>query len=98
MDRCQTDHRLALAAEAAADAQLRSAIDGWAAGDLPAARQAVEQSLQLQRTPLAIALRGLLMRPASPGKLTDDSPHAAEPPLTSLPAAESTAEAAAAAE
>jgi len=59
--RCQTDLSRSIAAEQAAGNQLRIAIEHWAAGDLPAARQAVERSLLLKREPLAIALRGLLM-------------------------------------
>jgi hypothetical protein len=60
--RCQTDLSLAIAAEAAAEESLRQALESWAAGARPAARQALEQSISLKREPLALVLRDCLDR------------------------------------
>lgn len=64
--RCQTDLRLSLAAETAARRFLQRGLKDWAAGDIEAARQALDDALQLQRTPLAVTLRGFLTRGRGP--------------------------------
>jgi hypothetical protein len=61
--RCGTDLSLPLAAEAKAAAKLRLAVARLAEGDIPMARQAVEESMRLKRGPLAAALRGFLLAP-----------------------------------
>lgn len=58
--RCRTDLSLPLAAEAQACAKLHQAVALLGAGDAAAARQALEESLQLKRSPLALLLRGFL--------------------------------------
>jgi Tfp pilus assembly protein PilF len=58
--RCRTDLSLPLAAEARACANLRRAIARLGEGDTAAAREALEESLQLKRSPLALLLRGFL--------------------------------------
>ncbi|MGX2028776.1 MULTISPECIES: hypothetical protein [Methylocaldum] len=60
--RCRTDLSLPLAAEAQACAKLHQAVARLGAGDAAAARQALEESLQLKRSPLALLLRGFLAR------------------------------------
>lgn len=64
--RCQTDLSLSLAVEAVAGRCLQRALHTWAAGDIAAARQALDEALRLKRTPLAVALRGCLNRTRDP--------------------------------
>jgi Tfp pilus assembly protein PilF len=58
--RCRTDLSLPLAAEAQAYAKLHRAVARLGEGDTTAAREALEESLRLKRSPLAVALRGFL--------------------------------------
>ena len=81
--RCQTDLSLSLAIEAAAGRLLQRGLDDWAAGDMAAAKQALDAALQLKRTPLASALRDFLTRtrgpaPARTGAKSADGHEAAE--------------------
>jgi hypothetical protein len=61
--RCGTDLSLPLAAEAKAAAKLHLAFARLVEGDIPMARQAVEESMRLKRGPLTAALRGFLLAP-----------------------------------
>lgn len=58
--RCRTDLSLPLAAEAQAGAKLHQAVARLGEGDTAAARHALEESLRLKRTPLAVLLQGFL--------------------------------------
>ncbi|CAI8892198.1 hypothetical protein [Methylocaldum szegediense] len=59
--RCRTDLSLPLAAEAKASVKLHHAIASLGEGDTAAAREALEESLRLKRSPLALLLRGFLV-------------------------------------